>query len=65
MNALQNDQKPRTDHRRDSLAKIADLDLMRMAKPIGMFGGSADFVLRFRNGKVVAADTGDQGGGQN
>jgi hypothetical protein len=35
------------------------------AKPVGTFGGSIDFILRIRNGKPVAADTGDQGGGQN
>jgi hypothetical protein len=35
-----------------------------MGKPVGAFGGSKDFILRFRNGELVAADTGDQGGGQ-
>jgi hypothetical protein len=33
--------------------------------PIGTFAGSKDFVLRIRHGKPVAANTGDQGGGQN
>jgi hypothetical protein len=33
--------------------------------PIGTFGGSQDFVLRIRNGNPTAANTGDQGGGQN
>jgi hypothetical protein len=33
--------------------------------PIGTFGGSQEFILRIRNGKPVAANTGDQGGGQN
>jgi hypothetical protein len=33
--------------------------------PIGTFAGSKDFVLRIRNGKPIAANTGDQGGGQN
>jgi hypothetical protein len=40
-------------------------DFSGPAKPVGTFGGSMDFVLRIRNGKAVAADTGDQGGGQN
>jgi hypothetical protein len=65
MNALQEDEKARTDYQEDSLTTIAELDLVRMAKPIGMFAGSADFVARFRNGELVAADMGDQGGGQN
>jgi len=36
-----------------------------VVKPVGTFGGSTDFILRIRNGKPVAEDTGDQGGGQN
>jgi hypothetical protein len=32
---------------------------------VGTFAGSKDAVLRIRNGKPIAADTGDQGGGQN
>ena len=33
--------------------------------PIGTFADSQEFILRIRNGKPVAANTGDQGGGQN
>ena len=33
--------------------------------PIGTFADSEEFILRIRNGKPVAANTGDQGGGQN
>jgi hypothetical protein len=33
--------------------------------PVGTFGGSQDFIVRIRNGSSVAANTGDQGGGQN
>ena len=33
--------------------------------PIGTFAGSQDIILRIRNGKPVASNTGDQGGGQN
>ena len=33
--------------------------------PIGTFAGSQEFILRIHNGKPVAANTGDQGGGQN
>ena len=33
--------------------------------PIGTFGGSEDFIVRIRRGNAVAANTGDQGGGQN
>jgi hypothetical protein len=32
---------------------------------IGTFANSTDFILRFRDGKPIAANTGDQGGGQN
>jgi hypothetical protein len=65
MNALQNDQKQMTSHSKDSPATVSAVNLMRMAKPIGTFAGSKDSILRFRNGESVAADTGDQGGGQN
>ena len=33
--------------------------------PIGTFTDSQEFILRIRNGKPIAANTGDQGGGQN
>jgi hypothetical protein len=33
--------------------------------PIGTFAGSQEFILRICNGEPVAANTGDQGGGQN
>jgi len=59
MNALQNDQKHVTS------ATVSAVDLERTAKPIGTFAGSKDSILRFRNGELVGADTGDQGGGQN
>lgn len=65
MNALQNEQNQVTNRPKNSPATISAVDLMRMAKPIGTFGGSTDFILRFRKGQLVAADTGDQGGGQN
>ena len=65
MNALQSDQKQGTNYSENSPATIAAVELMKMAKPIGIFGGPTDLILRFRNGELVAADTGDQGGGQN
>jgi hypothetical protein len=39
--------------------------LKAMGIPIGTFGGSHDFVVRIRNGALVAANAGTQGGGQN
>jgi hypothetical protein len=65
MNTLQNDQKQVTERPKGSAATISGVELMKIAKPIGAFGGSKDFILRSRNGELVAADTGDQGGGQN
>ena len=65
MNALQNEQKQVTSRSKDSPATISAVDLKRMAKPIGTFAGSKDSILRFRNGELVATNTGDQGGGQN
>jgi hypothetical protein len=40
-------------------------DLSKLRIPVGSFAGSQDYVVRIRNGQFVAADTGDQGGGQN
>ena len=40
-------------------------ELFKNAVPIGKFAGPQDFVLRFHDGKLVAADSGKQGGGQN
>ena len=65
MNTLQKDQKQGTNRPKESPAAISAVDLKRMAKPISTFAGSTDFVLRFRNGELVAGNTGDQGGGQN
>jgi len=62
MNALQNDQKQVTSDSKDSTAKPSPFELMKKGKSIGPFG---DLILRFRNGELVPADTGDQGGGQN
>jgi hypothetical protein len=62
MKAQQNDQN-RTKERKDS--PLPAIDLFKTRTPIGSFAGSQDFVIRIRNGNVVAADTGDQGGGQN
>ena len=60
---VQLDDQNRTRERRDSL--LPAIDPLKTRTPIGSFAGSEDFVIRIRNGKLVAADTGDQGGGQN
>jgi hypothetical protein len=40
-------------------------ELLKNAVPLGKFAGPQDFVLRFHDGKLVAANSGKQGGGQN
>jgi hypothetical protein len=65
MNTLQHDQQPETSYPKSSSVTDSAARLLKMAKPVGAFGGSKDLVLRFRNGELIAADTGDQGGGQN
>jgi hypothetical protein len=62
MNVQQDDQN-RTKQRKDP--PLPAIDLPEMRAPIGSFAGAQDFLVRIRNGKLVAADTGDQGGGQN
>ena len=39
--------------------------LQAISEPVGTFGGSEDRIIRIRNGKIIAANTGGQGGGQN
>jgi hypothetical protein len=65
MNTLQHGREPRTNQPKGSPITQSVVDRMKMAKPIGTFCGATDFILRFRNGDLIAADTGDQGGGQN
>lgn len=65
MNAVQNDQKPGTSYPKGSPIANSTTNLMSMAQPVGAFAGSKDLILRFRDGELVVADTGDQGGGQN
>jgi hypothetical protein len=65
MNTLEKDKRLGTSLPKDAPMRDALGELMKMAKPIGTFGGVTDFILRFRNGELVAANTGDQGGGQN
>ena len=40
-------------------------EVLALCKPVGTFAGTDDLILRVRNGQVVAADSGDQGNGQN
>jgi hypothetical protein len=40
-------------------------ELAATGTPIGTFADGTDFVVRIRNGKPIAANTGGQGGGQN
>ena len=61
MNLKQLEQVPPVVDERDPSLRA----LLSMAKPIGTFAGEGDFILRIHDGKVVPADTGDQGGGQN
>jgi len=60
---VQQDNQNRTKERKDT--PLLPTDLFKTRSPIGSFGGTQDFVIRIRNGKLVAANTGDQGGGQN
>jgi hypothetical protein len=39
--------------------------LQSIGVSIGTFAGTSDRIIRIRNGQIVPADTGDQGGGQN
>jgi hypothetical protein len=49
----------------ESVPAVNEGTLETLSKPIGTFAGVTDRIIRVRNGGPVAADTGDQGGGQN
>jgi len=48
----------------EQLANPAN-QLLKKALPIGKFPGAQDFVLRFHDGRLVVANSGKQGDGQN
>ena len=39
--------------------------LESLAQPVGTFAGTEDRILRIRNGQIIPAGAGSQGGGQN
>jgi hypothetical protein len=66
MNLQQNHQSQKmSDHPTASPITGSPADLMKTAKPVGTFASSDDLIVRIRGGELVAADTGDQGQGQN
>ena len=54
---------------KDDQGVVVDTNVMAMlealAQPAGTFAGMEDRILRIRNGQIIPADAGDQGGGQN
>ena len=64
MNVPQNETSTEIPLSDEELAKSSN-ELLKNAVPIGKFAGPQDFVLRFHDGKLVAANSGKQGGGQN
>jgi hypothetical protein len=53
MNVQPNDHKRRTGDPEESPFTISTANLVMMGKPIGIFAGSEDFIMRIRNGKLV------------
>jgi hypothetical protein len=49
----------------ESVAAVNKSILESLSKPVGTFAGITDGILRIRDGRPTAMDTGDQGGGQN
>jgi len=64
MNVPQNETRTEIPFSDEDLANPSD-ELLKNAVPIGKFAGPQDLVLRFHDGKLVAANSGKQGGGQN
>ena len=54
-----------TESKKSSADVILPPEVLALCKAVGTFAGTEDLILRVRNGKVVAVDSGDQGDGQN
>ena len=65
MNAPQSETRPEILNLRDEQLGNVPNGLIKNAVPVGTFAGPQDFVLRFHDGKLVATNSGGQGGGQN
>jgi hypothetical protein len=54
---------------KESHGVVLDANVMvvleSLAQPVGTFAGTEDRILRIRNGQIIPADVGNQGGGQN
>ena len=58
--------KPSATTDSSKFAKAISLEeLAAIGTPSGTFADTTDIVIRIRNGKPIAANAGDQGGGQN
>jgi hypothetical protein len=65
MNAQQRNRTRKTE-KQESVSDAATLrQLESTSIPIGTFAGTEDRIIRTRDGQIIPADTGDQGGGQN
>jgi hypothetical protein len=63
---IEKSSKPPVSNSGDQISKTVSIEeVTALGTPMGTFGGSADFVVRIRNGKPVASNVGSQGGGQN
>ena len=65
MNIPRNETRPEILNLRDEQLVNVPNDLIKNAVPVGTFAGPQDFVLRFHDDKLVATNSGGQGGGQN
>lgn len=65
MTAPNRDQTVKTKGQGDRADAGNRFTLESVSIPIGTFAGTEDRIIRIRNGQIVPADTGGQGGGQN
>jgi len=65
MNAQRKDQTVMPERPQNRSAADSSNGSKFISVPVGSFAGTLERIIRIRNGQAVAADTGDQGGGQN
>jgi hypothetical protein len=65
VNAPRDETRPDILDLRDERLVNVPNELIKNAVPVGTFAGPQNLVLRFHDGKLVATNSGGQGGGQN
>jgi hypothetical protein len=65
MNTQNNDRTTLREQQNGALSADSSNRLEFVSVPVGSFAGTLERIIRVQDGRLIPADTGDQGGGQN